>query len=124
MVKATMKFVGLDKLGQKLKTIQKMDAVKDIVQKNGAKLQRTIVRKAVFRGHWEGKKFVKPTGATRRSVQLSISANKLTAKAGPTTHYSAYLEKGTRYMSAQPFVGPAFDEVKKDFVKDLERLVK
>lgn len=124
MAKLEMRVIGLEKLSQKLSAISKMEEVKRIVKSNGGKLDRTMKAKATFRGHFEGKRFVKPTGATKRSITLSMEDGGLSAKVGPTTHYAIYLEKGTRKMSAQPFVKPAFDEVKGQFKKDLEGLFK
>jgi HK97 gp10 family phage protein len=88
--------------------IRKMDLkeVKQVIAKNGAKLQQTMQRNANFKGHFEGNKFVPPTGTTKRSISLEIIDGGLTAKVAPGTHYSVYLEYGTRYMSAQPFVKP------------------
>ena len=40
------------------------------------------------------------------------------------TDYSAYVEYGTRFQSAQPFVKPAYNVQKGVFIKDLERLLK
>lgn len=124
MGKISFNIIGLTKLKQKVATVGKMNDVKRIVKTNGTVLKRTMVKKATFRGHFKGKTFVKPTGATKRSITLTIEDAGLTAKVRPTTHYAVYLEKGTRKMAAQPFVKPAFDEIKENFKKDLERLVK
>ena len=35
-----------------------------------------------------------------------------------------YLEYGTRFMDAQPFVRPAFDEQKEKFKDDMQKLVR
>ena len=44
------------------------------------------------------------------------------ARVKPTTKYSPYVEYGTRFMDKQPFVKPAFQKVKKEFVNDLKKL--
>lgn len=121
---------GLEKLQTKLQRVSKMEEVERIVEKHGTEMQKKAVNNASkFRGHYEGrgknKHFVKPTGATKRSI--SVNSNKVGRfkyKVAPGTAYAAYVELGTRKMSAQPFIKPAFDNQKEEFKKDLERLVK
>ena len=106
-----------EELVQKLKDNVKLDDVKRVVRHNGSQLNEKIVQNANFvRGY--------QTGTTKRSVQLRFENGDLTAVAGPTTHYAPYLEWGTRFMSAQPFVGPAFNAQKGKFHSDLSRLMK
>ena len=119
-----IKVEGLDNLQARIKDVQKGEMVKGIVRKNGADLKEAIEAKAEFRGHYEGNQFVKPTGATKGSVQLKFSDGGFTAEAEPTTEYSPYLEYGTRFMDAQPFVRPAFDEVSRKFISDMEKYAK
>nr|DAN77951.1 MAG TPA: putative tail component [Caudoviricetes sp.] len=107
-----------------------MEEIESIVEKNGVDMQRRAVNNASkFRGHYEGrgknKHFVKPTGSTKRSISVNSSkVGRFKYKVAPGTSYAAYVELGTRKMSAQPFIKPAFDEQKKLFKDDLERLVK
>lgn len=98
--------VGLDK---------KMDLkpVRTVVQKNGADLQRNAQEKAPV-----------DTGTLRRSIGLDLTDSGLMATIAPTVEYAPYQEYGTRYMDAQPFVGPAFNEQKNKFVNDMKKLVK
>ena len=64
-------------------------------------------------------------GATKRSISVNSSkVGRFKYKVAPGTSYAAYVELGTRKMSAQPFIKPAFDNQKEEFKKDLERLVK
>lgn len=121
---------GLDKLQAKLQRTAKMEEVENIVEKHGEAMQKKAVTNASkFRGHYEGrgknKHFVKPTGATKRSISVNSSkVGRFKYKVAPGTDYASYVELGTRKMSAQPFVKPAFDNQKQEFKKDLERLVK
>lgn len=85
---------GLDKLQARIRDVQKGEMVKGIVKKNGADLEDAIVANAKFRGHYEGKKFIKPTGATKDSVQLKFSDGGYTAEAGPTIEYAPCLKIG------------------------------
>lgn len=121
---------GLEKLQAKLQRVAKMEEVEHIVEKHGVDMQKKAVTNASkFRGHYEGrgknKHFVKPTGATKRSISVNSSKiDRFRYRVAPGTAYAAYVELGTRKMSAQPFIKPAFDEQKKLFKNDLERLVK
>jgi HK97 gp10 family phage protein len=120
---------GLDKLQKALKENVTLDGVKDIVRKNGEQLQRKIERNADFTKGYQ-------TGTTKRSVSLEFENNEFTAVTGsikpvlnkktgqPATEYSPYVEYGTRFMDAQPFVKPAFDEQSAKFKKDMQKLVK
>ena len=102
-----------------------MQKVSDLVKKHGAglsdKTQRNMLNQ--YRGHYEGNKFVKPTGATRRSSVVQIEDNGLTAKVAPGTKYFPYLEYGTRFMVARPTLGPAFRAQVPLFKKDIKKLI-
>ncbi|HHJ7995742.1 TPA: HK97-gp10 family putative phage morphogenesis protein [Streptococcus pyogenes] len=113
----SLKVVGTAGLKKKLELIIKKDAVKKIVRDNGTQLQRKMIKKAVFTKGYS-------TGATRRSITMQIGEGGFSVKVKPGTHYAGYLERGTRFMSKQPFVLPALKEQKVKFRKDLEALVK
>lgn len=121
---------GLEKLQKKLQKVAKLEEMERIIEKHGTEMQKKAVNNACkFRGHYEGrgksKHFVKPTGATKRSISVNSSKiGRFKYKVAPGTVYAAYVELGTRKMSAQPFIKPAFDEQKQQFKDDLERLVK
>ena len=114
---ARIKLERLVELQNKLKNNVKMDDVKRVVRKNGADMANKMIKNADFDKGYQ-------TGTTKRSIELSISSDGLTAMAEPTTEYSPYLEYGTRFMDAQPFVKPAFDEQKEKFKKDMSKLTK
>lgn len=109
--------VGADKLIKKLKENKKLDLVQETVKKNGVQMQRNTVSNAVFtRGY--------STGQTKRSIHGKISNEGLTYTEGPTTNYAPYVEFGTRKMTAQPFVKPAFNEQVPIFKSDMKKLMK
>lgn len=111
-----LKIHGIKKLKIDLKNNAQMRLVKEIVKKNGASLNQQMVKNAVFKGGYSN-------GDTRRSINILIEKGGLMVRVKPTTKYSPYVEYGTRFMDKQPFVKPAFQQVKKEFVKDLKRLV-
>ena len=64
------------------------------------------------------------TGALRNSIGTSIAADRMSAEIGPTVNYGAYVEFGTSRMAAQPYMGPAMDEVTPGFVSAMEQIGK
>ena len=125
-----VKVTGFKELEVKLKKNADMNEVKRIVRKNGAELQQKAKRKAEFKGHLEYDKTVKayvfknPTGNLKRSIDLEITDAGKTAEVKPTADYGAYVELGTRFMNAQPFLGPAFNEQKEKFKQDMRKLTR
>ena len=127
MAKITVK--GLDDIQKKLKANATLADVKKVVRKNGAEMQKKMQKNADFKGHYEwekgtGKVKVSPTGETKRSIGLEITDGGLTAESGPETEYAPCVEWGTRFMEAQPFIRPAFEEQKKKFQNDLRKLMR
>lgn len=114
---AEIKVMGMKELEKQLKKNMTLNDVKRVVRKNGADLQKKIQRNADFSQGYQ-------TGDTKRSVGLEITYGGMTAVSGPTTEYSPYLELGTRFMAAQPFVKPAMEEQDRKFKADMEKLVK
>lgn len=115
MAKLTVK--GLDKLEKKLKENVTMDDVKKVVRHHGQELQRQIQNNADFTQGYA-------TGTTKRSIGLEFTDSGFTAEVEPTTEYSPYLEYGTRFMEAQPFVKPGYNVQKEKFKRDMQKLVR
>lgn len=125
MAKRGIYVTGVNALSEKLKKNATMEDVKRVVKTNTVELEKTMKQKAQFKGHYDGNgNFVSPTGMTRRSINSTIAASGMLGKVGPHTEYAPYLEFSTRFMSAQPFVGPAYRMIRKQFLNDMERLVK
>lgn len=112
-----LKVDGLEELQKKLKDNVTLDDVKKVVRHHGSELQQRMQDNADFSRGYQ-------TGDTKRSIGLEITDGGMAAEAGPETDHSPYVEYGTRYMEAQPFVRPAFDEQKALFKKDMQKLVK
>ena len=123
---AEAKIEGLSALVQKFNALKYSGTqIRDVVKKNGAELQQQTQKNMLeeYKGHYEGKKFVKPTGATRRSAAVEIQDNGMTAVVAPNTSYFPYLEYGTRFMEAKPTLGPAFKRVSPIFIEDIKRII-
>lgn len=115
MAKLTVK--GLDKIQKHLKEHATMNDVKKVVRKNGADMQQKMQDNADFARGYQ-------TGQTKRSIGMDIVDSGFTVDVGPTTEYAPYVEYGTRFMDAQPFVKPALDDQSKEFKKDLQKLMR
>lgn len=112
-----IKIEGLEELQAKLKDNVLMDDVKRVVKTNGQQMTNKMIKNADFKRGYA-------TGQTKRSITLEIEDGGMTAKTGPETEYSPYVEYGTRFMDAQPFVRPAFNEQKEKFKSDMNKLMK
>ena len=110
---ATLKIEGIAKLNKGLKKRMDMSAVQTVVRKNGADMQKKAQRNAPV-----------DTGTLKRSIGIDISDGGMTATVEPTAEYAPYVELGTRFMEAQPYLKPAFEEQKKQFEKDLQKLAR
>ncbi len=110
---AGIKMVGVKELKRKLTGSVQMKAVKNVVQCNGAELQTKAQRNAPV-----------DTGNLKRSIRLEIRDNGLTAETEATADYAPYVEWGTRFMKAQPFIRPAFNSQKERFKSDIDRLMR
>lgn len=114
---AKIKIDGLEELEKKLKANVTLDDVKRVVRQNGAELQKKMQSKADFKMGYQ-------TGTTKRSIGLEIKDSGMTAEVAPETEYSPYLEYGTRFMDAQPFVRPALEDQTGQFKSDMQKLVR
>lgn len=113
----SLKVTGLKEIQKKLKDNVTLDDVKRVVRKHGADLQDLVQDNAEFSKGYQ-------TGATKGSVGLKISDGGMTATVEPGTEYSPYLEYGTRFMEAQPFVKPSHNVQKEKFKRDLQKLMR
>lgn len=107
-----IKIVGMEKLQKKLKKNVRLDDVKRVVRHNGAEMQEKAQRNAPV-----------DTGTLKRSIGLEITDGGMSAEVEPTAAYAPYVELGIRFMEAQPYLKPAFDEQKEKFKKDMKKLV-
>lgn len=112
-----IKIEGLDEIAARLKENATLDDVKKVVQKNGEQMHRKAQNNADFTQGYQ-------TGTTKRSIGLEFTDGGFTAEVEPTTEYAPYLEYGTRFMEAQPFMRPAYNEQKEKFESDIKRLMK
>lgn len=108
---------GLEELQKALRKNAAMSDVKRVIRKNGGELNALMTRKADFKRGYQ-------TGQTKRSIHRETEDGGFSVSVGPTTEYAPYLEYGTRYMDAQPFIYPSLEEQFAKFKSDMKKLVK
>jgi HK97 gp10 family phage protein len=105
------------------------DVMRKVVSKNTMALYEEARKRAVFKGHWGwikgvGRAWIKPTGYLKRSITPMSRDMGLTGVVSPYADYAMYVELGTRYMAAQPFLFPALLQIKPQFLKEMKQVVK
>lgn len=110
---SSIKVTGIDELQMKLKKNVQMSDVKKVVRKNGSDMQKKAQKNAPI-----------DTGTLQRSIALEMRDSGKTAEVEPTVDYGAYVELGTRFMTAQPYLKPAFNEQKEKFKQDMKKLAR
>lgn len=113
---ADIRMIGADKLVKSIASRVDRDKVNGVIKRNAAQTQRKMMKNASF-GPYK-------TGTTKRSISIELQPMFLSAEVGPGTDYSPYLEYGTRFMDAQPFVRPTRNEQAPIFLKDLQNLIR
>ena len=112
-------------LAKRLNELANLADVQNAVKLNTTEMHQKATRNASFKGHYDSSgNFVKPTGATKRSISIEFRDGGLTGVVKTGTHYSPFLEFGTRKMAAQPFMRPAFYDQRVKFMQDMSRLLK
>lgn len=109
----SVKISGADELIRGLKKSADLNDIKNIVKMNGASLQSNAQRKASV-----------DTGFMKRSIMLTMEDGGMTARITSTAEYSAYVNYGTRFMSANPFMTNSFNVQKPIFLSDLSKVLK
>ena len=112
-----IQIIGGDKVVRNIAKRVGRDKVNRVVKKNTAETQQRMMRNASFTKGYQ-------TGTTKRSISLELFPESLAGEVKPGTDYSPYLEYGTRFMEAQPFVKPTRDEQAPIFLKDMQDLIR
>lgn len=118
---AEFKIEGMTALVKRLNSLSYTGSqARNVIQKDGAELQKDAQSRMTKSGA-----YVKgySTGNTRRSTTLSIEDSGMTAIVAPNSEYFPYVEYGTRFMEAEPTLGPAFRRIAPMFKKDIEDIL-
>jgi HK97 gp10 family phage protein len=108
-----VKITGADALKKKLRQNATLSDVKHIVKSNTVNMNSKMQNLAPV-----------DTGNMKRSITSEFTDGGFTGTTQPHTDYAGYVEYGTRFQEEQPFVRPAFEEQKKVFINDLNRIMK
>lgn len=119
MAKLSIQIQGLDKLTRKLIKNQALTEAKEVVKKNTAQMHEKTISNMIST-YTKGYR----TGNTENNTTFEIEDGGLSGVQTTNTDYIEYLEKGTRYMAAEPAIKPAFDVQKEKFRKEMEDLAK
>ena len=104
---------GEKALLKQLRKNAEMQDIKNAVKLNGSEMQNKAMRAVPV-----------DTGNLKRSISLEEGNDGLSVRVSAPTEYAEYVEKGTRFMDAQPYMKPSHLQQKILFYKDLLRLVK
>ena len=104
---------GQDLLMRKLKQNMQKKAVKEIVKKHTIDMQSNAQDLAPH-----------DTGNLERAISLELSEGGLAGTVISPADYSGYQEFGTRFMDAQPYMGPAWRKERPLFLSELWDLVR
>lgn len=92
----------------------------DITQQVKGEMSRQVkdvVAKAAFDIQAEAQNVVPvDTGALKNSISTEVAANDMSAIVAPHMNYDIYVEFGTSKMSARPYLFPAAEKVKPEFM--------
>lgn len=64
------------------------------------------------------------TGRNRAAIHSNLAANRLSGTVEAGTEYAVFLEFGTRYQRAQPFLFPAYERNRLAFLANMKRALK
>ena len=101
-----------------LKHPQKKEVIKEVLRVNTAQLQSYVVRNAT-----PGGVFKKGYSVPWTNKNINIKMEDLRGIVEASTAYAGYVEEGTRFMEAEPFMKPALKKVEPQFQKDMRRVV-
>lgn len=89
-----------------------LEESRKVVKRNGSQLEQHAKRIVPV-----------DTGMLKRSINGVLSDGGLTSTVEPSTDYQAYVEYGTRFMDAQPYMRPSFYKQEEIFKKDMDRVI-
>lgn len=103
---------GQDVLMKKLQQNMQKKAVKEVVKKHTIVMQSNAQDLAPH-----------DTGTLKRNIRLMFLNGGLAGTVLSPVDYSGYQEFGTRFIDAQPYMGPAWRQERPLFISDLKELV-
>lgn len=109
----SLKLEGVEDIKRHLIKAAELKDVQNAVKLNTSEMQQKAQRQAPV-----------DTGHLKRSIGVEIKNSGFEGRVDAGAEYAGYVNYGTRYMAARPFMTNAFREQEKQFRRDLERLMK
>lgn len=109
---------GLKELRKALLERAKEEDISKVVRKHTTEIQQKTMANAsstYTKGY--------STGATKKSIGIGFENGGLTGITGLGMAYNPYTEYGTRFMAAEPLLGPIFKRQKSVFISDIKKAV-
>lgn len=106
----------IEKLNLKIKNLSELKKAGAVVKHHAGNIQEVATR-------------LTPIGKTGHLVgswqnNFKQDENGIKREVINTAEYAGYVEKGTRYMDAQPYLKPAVDNEVPHYIKNLKRAIK
>ena len=110
-----MSIIGFKGLGKMIKGLADIGKNSDskVAKVNTSEMQQNAMRTVPV-----------DTGFLKRSITLELKDMGLTGIVEPYANYASYVEYGTRFMDAQPYIRPNYEKQVVKFTKDMEKFVK
>lgn len=113
MADFTFHLEGIADLEKALNSDKKVKAVEKAVKYHGSKMTQDAMRLAPFK-----------TGYLKATIGAGLKIEGMRATLEPFAHYAAYVELGTRFMGAQPYLHPAWVKASYEFNNDIARIIR
>lgn len=138
-MKTKVSIEGGDKLAQAFKNFdaESLKKIQDVINSSAQNIRNNAIR-SIKNSPATGRQYKRgsithtassagnpPKTDTGRLVgSISASIGQLEAEIGAFANYSSYLEFGTRNMAARPFMFPALEQERKNFVSKMQASIK
>lgn len=106
-----VEIIGVERVVGKLRKNATMNDVKNVVKSNVSDMTKNAQR-------------LSPVDTGRLKGSIVATIDDLEGSTDVGAHYGGYVNNGTRFMSAQPFLTNAFELQRGNFRREMEMLVK
>lgn len=110
---------GLKPAQKKLLKKADLDGIRKVVRTNTAELTANAQRNAPV--STEATVPHGPHGVLKGSINAEITEDGMAGVVKTGVDYAEYVELGTRFMDAQPYMKPAFEKQKPVFLRDIKK---
>ena len=114
MMRVNVRLQGLERAIRNIQDfeVEKKEEIKNVVKETAFKIQANAKQRTPV-----------DTGHLKRNIEVDISQDELSADIGTNVEYGKYVEFGTATQKSQPFLFPAYEEEKDEYISNLERVL-